>query len=197
MKSIVLASASPRRAELLNKLGIEFEVFVPDIEETSGSSEKPEDTAVSLSYRKAINVCKALTKKAIVIAADTIVVKDSILGKPGSYDEAFAMLRHLQGQWHTVTTGFTVVDMYNNMRHVSGHVNTRVKMRDMPDDLIRAYLETGEPFDKAGAYGIQGYGSLLVERIEGCYYNVVGLPLMRIGTILEAMGVDLLVNAKN
>lgn len=196
MKRIVLASASPRRAELLKMLGVDFEVCVPDIDETIESNTVPEEAVVSLSRRKAVNVGGNLSHKAIIIAADTIVLKERILGKPENYDEAFGMLKLLQGQWHTVITGFTVMDMYHDARCVSGFEKTNVKMRDMPPELIMAYLETGEPFDKAGAYGIQGYGALLVERIEGCYFNVMGLPVMRIGRVLEKLGVNLLAHVK-
>jgi septum formation protein len=196
LKRIVLASASPRRAELLKMLGVDFEVCVPDIDETIESSAVPEEAVASLSRRKAIDVGRNLSHKAIIIAADTIVLKERILGKPENSYEAFGMLKLLQGQWHTVITGFTVIDMYQDASCVSGFEKTNVKMRDMPPELIRAYLETGEPFDKAGAYGIQGYGALLVERIEGCYFNVMGLPVMRIGRVLEELGVNLLAHVK-
>lgn len=197
LKRIVLASASPRRAELLEMLGINFEVHVPDVDEKMDGKAEPEEAVVSISRRKAFDVCGTLHHEAVVIAADTIVVKNRrILGKPRDYDDAFGMLQLLKGQWHTVITGFTVIDMYENERCESGFERTEVKMRDMPPGLIKAYLETGEPFDKAGSYGIQGYGALLAERIEGCYFNVMGLPVMKIGLVLEAMGVDLLANVK-
>ncbi len=192
MKKIILASASPRRKELLEQIGLAFDIIPSDIDEEIEARTSPEQYACTLSRSKAIDVAGHLAKGALVIGADTIVILgDSILGKPESRDDAFLMLKSLQGNWHEVITGITVVDTTDN-KVVSDCEKTRVKMRQLSDDMIHAYIKTGEPMDKAGAYGIQKFGSLLVERIEGCYYNVVGLSLVRLGLIFEEFGFKLL-----
>ncbi len=190
MKKIVLASASPRRCDLLKLMGLEFLVVPSKVEEEIASPYKPEELAVVISQRKALNVAES-QEDCIVIGADTIVVKDGILGKPRSEEEAYHMLKSLQGGWHEVITGVTVADSSVG-RYLSSYERTRVKMRPMSDELIYAYIKTGEPMDKAGAYGIQGKGALLIERIDGCYFNVVGLPIMKLSSMLEEFGVNML-----
>lgn len=176
----------------MERLGVGFEILRPEIDEAMSNSCDPVSTSEELSLKKACYACQRIDGRALIIAADTLVFKGGrILGKPAGPAEAKQMLDFLQGEWHTVVTGFTVIDMYRDNKVVSSEC-TSVKIRAMPHELIDSYLSTGEPFDKAGAYGIQGYGALFVERIEGCYSNVVGLPLMRLGKVLSGMGVKLL-----
>lgn len=192
MKKIILASSSPRRKELLEQIGLRFDIIPSGIDEQIESGISPEQYACTLSRNKAIDVAGHSALGALVIGADTIVVLgDRILGKPDSCGDAFMILKSLQGNWHEVITGITVVDTIDN-KIFSDYEKTRVKMRPLSDDMINAYIKTGEPMDKAGAYGIQKMGSLLVERIEGCYFNVVGLPLVRLSFMLENFGLKLL-----
>jgi septum formation protein len=192
MKKIVLASASPRRCELLKQVGLKFDIVPADIDESLEVSAAPLIIVQKLSYEKACYVSRKLNPGPLVIGADTIVARDgSILGKPHNCSHAAEMLRALSGGWHEVITGLTVIDTSNG-RYRTDYEKTRVKMRDISDKTIDSYIATGEPMDKAGGYGIQGMGALLVERIEGCYYNVVGLPLQRLGTVLEDFGVSIL-----
>ena len=186
---IVLASGSPRRRELLKSLGLEFEVYKPDVDESIIDGESPSELCERLSRLKAQAGAEKFPD-ALVIAADTIVVIDDlILGKPKDRDDAFNMLKRLQGKWHEVITGITVCMKQKILSHDE---HTRVKFRELSDSEIRAYVSTGECDDKAGAYAVQGYGSLLVERIEGDYFNVVGLPLCRLGMMLSVFGIRLL-----
>jgi septum formation protein len=192
MEEIILASASPRRSELLRQVGVSFKVYPPDVDEKLDPEIKADELVQSLAYKKAVNVAQKLKGSGgIIISADTVVVKDGILGKPSDEGEAFSMLKSLQGKWHSVITGLTVIDS-RNFKHVSGSEKTRVKFRKLSDDEITSYIKTGEPMDKAGSYGIQGKGALLAEKIEGCYFNVVGLPLARLSLMLKEFGIDLL-----
>lgn len=196
MKSIILASASPRRVQLLSQVGIDFTVVPSSVTENIDGALAPEELAIELSYRKASNVAEKLKgrndcREALVIGADTIVVKEVILGKPENEEDAFRMLGMLAGEWHEVITGLSVVAA-NGLKEVKGFELTRVKMRELSEEEIRSYVRTGEPLDKAGAYGIQGIGASLVERIEGCYFNVVGLPLNRLCFMLKEFGVKVL-----
>jgi len=195
MEEIIIASASPQRSELLKRVGVSFIVYPPDVDEKLDPGMKAEELVQSLSYKKAADVAGKLKGSGIsgiIISADTVVVAGGkILGKPSDEDEAFNMLKSLQGRWHSVITGLTVIDSRSS-RHVSGCEKTRVKFRKLSDDEITTYIKTGEPMDKAGSYGIQEKGALLVERIEGCYFNVVGLPLARLGLMLKEFGIDLL-----
>ncbi len=173
MKTI-LASASPRRQELLRLITDTFEVHPVDADETLPAG-MPVDLAPSfLADVKAQAAAKDFPD-ALVIGCDTIVtLDDEIMGKPHDREDAFRMLRRLSGETHTVMTGTA---LYLNGKSTVFTVETRVTFYELTDDEINAYLDTGEPFDKAGAYGIQGKGSLLVQRIEGDYFNVVGLPV--------------------
>lgn len=191
MKEIILASASPRRMELLRQIGLKFRVMPSNIEENIDLNVEPETTAMRLAYGKAFNIAGELAGGAIVIGADTIVVKDGILGKPCDEKDAFRMLKKLQGSWHEVITGVAVVES-GTMRVVNDYERTLVKMRKLDDEEILSYIETGEPMDKAGAYGIQGLGAVLVERIEGCYSNVVGMPLSKLTSIMDEFGISIL-----
>lgn len=185
MSSIILASSSPRRMQLLKQINIDFEAIAADIDERVNSEISPQKLALNLSYKKAYSVYEKSLKTSIVIGADTIVVKDGIMGKPSNREDAFIMLKKLSGQWHKVITAITVINGKRGGERISEFEVTKVKMRSMDDDLINSYIDTDDPYDKAGAYGIQGIGALLVERVDGCFYNVVGLPIMRLVKILE------------
>jgi len=196
MKDIILASSSPRRYELLKQIGLEFEVIPSDVDEDVDLIHAPEELVKELAHRKAVSVARMLNQQcperdALVIGADTIVVKGGVLGKPENEHRAYEMLKSLGGDWHDVITGVSVVDSCS-LRSVTDFEKTRVKMRELDDRIIHNYIGTGEPLDKAGAYGIQGMGALLVERIEGCYFNVVGLPLLKLCRMLEKFGIFVL-----
>ncbi len=182
--SLILASASPRRKELLSNLNIDFKVIKSNVQEFVDEKEKPSIIAMGLSLQKAIDVANKIDEKDIIIGADTIVVLDKeILGKPENERDAFNMLKKLSGKYHEVITGISIIRISDHKKIVDYEV-TKVKMRELDDDMIMRYIKTKEPLDKAGAYGIQGYGSLLVEKIEGDYFNVVGLPIGKLGKIL-------------
>jgi septum formation protein len=196
MIKIVLASSSPRRSQLLTQIGLNFEVIEPDIDETDGINLEASQLVKFLAYEKAHFVAKNISKnfqrdeKCLVIGADTIVKKERILGKPQNSQEAFEMLKHIQGSWHKVLTGIAVIDAAT-MKGISDFEITDVKMKELTDSTIKAYIDTKEPLDKAGAYGIQGLGSIFVEKINGCYFNVVGLPLSKLDTVLKKFGVSI------
>lgn len=191
MKEIILASASPRRSELLRQVGLNFQVIPSNFEENLNLELSPGELVQDLAYNKALSVAAKVKPGFLVIGADTVVVKDRVLGKPESRQHAFEMLKMLQGGWHEVITGVAVLEG-SGSGCTSGFEVTRVKMRSLSDRTIEAYIDTGEPMDKAGAYGIQGLGAVIVEKIEGCYFNVVGLPLTRLSAMLESHGVNLL-----
>ncbi len=180
MKRIILGSASPRRRELMEQIGMKFEVVVSHKEEYY-ESVLPEEIVKELSLMKAENVASELeTRDMIVIGADTIVaLEGEILGKPRDEEDAFYMLKHLQGKAHEVFTGVTILDFdENGVRQVSSHaVQTKVYVHDMDEEEIWRYIKSEEPMDKAGAYGIQGRFAAYIDKIEGDYYNVVGLPI--------------------
>jgi len=187
---IILASQSPRRRELLERMGIDnFEVIPARGPEPNLPGLAPAQLVEELSRRKCAEV-GASRPEALVVAADTVVAADGrILGKPRSQAEAVGMLGLLSGREHTVYTGLTVAC---GGTQVTEHEATRVRFRPLTQVDIEHYVATGEPMDKAGAYGIQGYGSVLVEAIEGDYYNVMGLPVCRLAKLLAGYGVDTL-----
>ena len=186
---LILASASPRRRELLSHFGVEFTIDPAEGPETPPAGADAAETVMQLSAAKARQI--ALRHPgSVVIGADTVVELDgSILGKPADEEDAFRMLRALSGREHRVFTGVTVA---RDTQECTEAERTRVFFRTLTDAEIRAYIATGEPMDKAGAYGYQGLAGLFVERIDGDYFNVVGLPLCRLGRMLETMGVSLL-----
>jgi septum formation protein len=187
---IILASNSPRRRELLRQIGLSFTVSPADVDESILPGESPEDYAVRVALDKA-RIAAVRAGEGIVIAADTIVVVgDSILGKPADAREAADMLALLAGKEHRVVTSLAVMDA-GTARSVTRTSVTKVWFRDLTKREIEAYVATGEPMDKAGAYGIQERGALLVDRIEGCYSNVVGLPLSLLGEMLREFDVNL------
>ncbi len=172
---LILASSSPRRRELLKLADLDFEVIVSDVDECFSETLLPNEAVELLSKRKAQAVKSIAPKDAVVLAADTVVAYGGkILGKPHSDEEAFDMLKMLSGKTHNVFTGVCII---GNGKELNYSVKSEVKFYDLTDDEIKAYIATGEPSDKAGAYGIQGKGSLLVESINGDYFNIVGLPI--------------------
>lgn len=187
-QDVVLASASPRRAALLGDLGWSFRIVPPDIDEVVSGGESPSGLVVRLADEKAECVCRKCPD-ALVISADTVVaLGDLILGKPENAQDAARMLSMLSGKRHTVMTG---VALRHRCVSVSGFESTDVFFRELSEQEIERYVRSGESLDKAGAYAIQGRGSLLVSSIEGCYFNVVGLPLFRLSRLLEEAGISL------
>lgn len=173
----------------MSSLGLSFEIYKPDVDESHSESEEPEELCARLSRLKASAGAKEFPE-ALIIAADTIVVIDGqVLGKPHDRADAVRMLTMLQGREHEVLTGLSVCMNGRVMSHVE---HTRVKFRSLCDEEIRAYASTGECDDKAGAYAVQGIGSLLVEGITGDYFNVVGLPVCRLGLMLQDLGVNVM-----
>lgn len=192
MEQLILASSSPRRKMLLEQIGIKFEIIPSSIDEDNyGGFTDCAELVKKLSDAKACNVVEKMTFPCIVIGADTLVVKDGILSKPRSVSDAADMLKKLSGQWHEVFTGIAVVSAPSMKKYV-GYECTKVKFRDISNDEIHAYIRTGEPMDKAAAYAIQGMGSIFVERIEGCYTNIVGLPIPKLTQALKDFGVNIL-----
>jgi len=190
-KTIVLASASPRRRELLQRYLPGFRTDSSTVDEVALQGEKPEVFACRAAREKAEDVATRHAD-ALVIGADTVVALGRrILGKPRNPEEAATMLRRLSGRTHRVVTGIALVDTTTGHTLVE-HGITRVRFSNLDDTTINAYVANGEPLDKAGAYGIQGLGGAFVERIEGCYYNVVGLPLNLLGRMLETLNIRLL-----
>ena len=195
MKKIILASSSPRRKELLEKTGLKFEVEPADYIEDLNSDLEPHELAKKLSLEKARIVAKN-NPDAIVIAADTIgVLKGKIIGKPRNEAEAKRILRRLSGKSHLVITGFTILDAEHG-KTTTQTVDTLVYFRKLTGSEIDAYVRTGEPLDKAGAYGIQGLGAALVDHIDGDYDNVVGLPLIAVVENLKEFGINYMFSRK-
>ena len=182
--NLILASQSPRRRELLGLTGLDFIVRVADIDETMDPGKAPFDEVSRVSRMKALAVSRE--KGDVVIAADTIVVCEGrALGKPRDEADAFRILSLLSGRDHEVMTGMTVVRDDTVITHTEV---TKIHFRDLHPDEIRAYIATGEPMDKAGAYGIQGGAALFADKMVGDYYNVMGLPVCRLGMILRSLG---------
>lgn len=184
MRRIVLASASPRRKDLLEQCGVRPEIIASDLKEYINYKNTPEETAMSLSFQKAIDVASKVGE-GIVIGADTVVVlEDEILGKPLDDKEAFSMLLKLSGKKHRVITGFSIIDLVG-LTKVVEYESTDVYFKDLNEKEIMDYIYTGEFSGKAGSYAIQGKGALLVEKIEGCYFNVMGLPVSKLNSSLK------------
>lgn len=202
-RRLILASASPRRRELLARLGLEFEVIPGDVEEVVEAGLSSEESARELALAKADSIY-ARFPGCVVLGADTLVVvgeraQETILGKPDSSEDARRMLRRLSGTMHRVVTGMAVV--WGSCDNADGGsarqasvrnerievVTTRVHFRPLDDDTIESYIATGEPMDKAGAYGIQGGAAAFVEKVVGDYYNVVGLSLLGVVSLLDGL----------
>ncbi len=191
MKKIILASESPRRKQLLQQIGLDFLSSPANIQEDLSALATPQDLVQAIAFQKAQKVSESLDN-GIVIAADTVVViEGEVMGKPVNREEAFLMLSRLNGNCHQVITGLCVMDVQNNVPDLAVEI-TRVFFRPFSSEEIDNYLNSGEWTDKAGAYAIQGRGALLVDHIDGCYYNVMGLPLNRLNLMLKKQGVDLL-----
>lgn len=194
MSKIILASSSPRRKMLLEQIGLSFEIIVSNADEVVDPMLSPSELVIQLSKQKAADVAKNLEGDFIVIGADTIVVyKDKVLGKPKDREEAKTMLTMLQGNIHEVYTGITLIQTKNHLIKV-GYERTEVHMRSLSPSTIDAYINTKEPMDKAGAYGIQGIGAVLIDKICGDYNNVVGLPLTLLSVLLEEMNINIFEN---
>ena len=185
--TIFLASSSPRRRKLLKQLGIKFKSFSVNLDEKINGGEKPVDMVMRLSVEK-MNLARIKINSGIIITADTIVVlNNKIIGKPTNKKEAVKYLKLLSGKQHTVFTGFAVMNISAN-KIIVDYEKTEVKFRKLKDDEINDYVQTGSPLDKAGAYGIQDdFGAVFVEKINGCYYNVVGLPLTKLYQALRKL----------
>lgn len=191
MKKIILGSGSPRRKELLSQIGVPFEVRVSEKEEIYTQT-IPKEIVKELALMKAENVASELpAKNTIVIGADTVVVhQDQILGKPKDEQDAFRMIQSLQGEMHQVYTGVAILNFDGDGEKtvISHAVETRVSVNPMSEEEIWKYVQSKEPMDKAGAYGIQGKFSAFIEKIEGDYFNVVGLPVSYVYQMLKQLG---------
>ncbi|NLX63984.1 MAG: septum formation protein Maf [Clostridiaceae bacterium] len=196
MLKIILASSSPRRIELLRQIRLDFEIIPANIKEEFEENIEPGKYASEISKRKAMAVAEKVKGKynsdTYILGADTIVVIDNIiLGKPDDKSHAHSMLRLLENRWHEVITGLTLINA-ETLKCITETEITRVKVPAFSKGFLENYLASDEPYDKAGSYGIQGAGSLMVERIEGCYFNVMGLPLYRLSKMLENEGYKVL-----
>lgn len=182
---LILASGSPRRRELLTRAGYVFDVEPADVDESRLPDELPSDYVLRLAMLKAVTVCSGPEDERFVLAADTIVVLDNdVLGKPQGRDDAVMMLQRLSGRSHEVLTGVALV---RGGARCSGMVKTEVALINLDDQTIAMYVATGESFDKAGAYGIQGLASRFVDRINGSYTNVVGLPMVLVERLMRKL----------
>ena len=182
MKRLILASASPRRAQLLAQIGLEFLVVKSDFLETEIYREEDVE---EMALAKARRVCQGFPGEFVLGADSAVFNGGKVLGKPRDEKEAAKMLRSLSGRVHSVITGLALI---KDNREITGREKTLVRMRPLEEKDIKAYVSSGEPLDKAGAYGIQGRGAVFVEKIEGCYFNVVGLPLARLAAMLKSEG---------
>lgn len=187
---IILASASPRRKELLQRMGLEFRVLTVPHDESMDPFGVPSDEVCRVSRNKALTSKPYCGPEDIIIGADTIVVCDGlVMGKPRSEADAFSMLRRLSGRDHQVITGLCVMQ---GDREETFYSETTLRFRHLSDEEIRAYIATGEPMDKAGGYGIQGVGAMFVVGIYGDFYNVMGLPVCTLTMLLRKFGIKLL-----
>lgn len=187
---LILASKSPRRRELLALLGVEFKVITEDIDEAIDSSVPVIDEIKRLSFEKALAVKNEALEDDIIIAADTVVaLGNRIFGKPKSEEDAKAMLETLSGKTHNVITGITVI---KGKKTDTRAVETQVTFRDLSETEISAYIKTGDPFDKAGAYALQGISTIFVRSISGDHFNVYGLPVSTLADMLRGFGVKIL-----
>lgn len=190
MKKLILASSSPRRKEIFSKLRLPFEVEVGDYEEDMTLPLSPAELAQTLSKGKAESVAKNHSD-AIVVAADTFIVfGNKVLGKPKTAEKAREMLRMLRGKENNIITGVTIIDTGAKTTLTFDEI-TKVFMRDMSDSEIEGYVKTGEPLDKAGAYALQELGAIFIEKIEGDFFNAMGLPLATVARKLEERGIRL------
>lgn len=181
---IILASSSPRRKEILENANVKFDIIKSEIDEVILDNELPSQVVMRLAFEKCIDIATK-HRESLVIGADTVVVLDDIiLGKPKDIDEAIAMITQLSGKTHQVITGISLINLSANKKIID-YVVSNVKFKDLSAEDIKDYIQTNESLDKAGAYGIQGYGALLVEEIQGDYFNIVGLPISRLSDLLK------------
>jgi septum formation protein len=191
MKKIILASASPRRKELLEKIGLKFEIVSSDYEEDMSLKMKPLALAKFLSRGKAESVAKKY-KNHVIIAADTFVaLGDELLGKPHLASEAEKMLRKISGKVVSIITGYTIIDTAEK-KQISNVSEAKVHMKKLTAEEIKNYVKTEEPLDKAGAFAVQGIGSVLIKKIEGDFFGIVGLPLYDLAQSLKKMGIKII-----
>jgi len=191
MKTIILASQSPRRKDLLKQIGLEFEIDPSNYEEDMSLKMEPRKLAEFLSLGKAKDVAQR-HKDSIIISADTIVAIDGeVFGKPKTPERAKYMLQKLSGKVHSVITGFTIIDA-ETQKQILKSVETKVYFKDLSEQEMDAYIASGEPLDKGGGYAIQGMAALFVEKIEGDYFNIVGLPILALTTELKKFSVSVL-----
>lgn len=185
MDKIILASSSPRREEMLNKYKLNPIIFPSEIDEKIIQGESPIQIAMALAFEKCFWASNHFKNSEVIIGADTIVVLEgNIIGKPKNEEDAFNILKTLSGKIHSVITGVCIIKANSNIKIID-YETTEVEFRNLSDDQIIRYINTKEPVDKAGAYGIQGYGQILVKKIDGCYSNVVGLPLGKLDYLLN------------
>lgn len=191
MKQVILASASPRRKKLLEQIGLTIKVVPSSIDEKLNPRLGPKGQAEELSLEKAHFVAEKYPDH-VIIAADTIVyIQGDILGKPKNMDEAKRMIKKLQGKTHSVFTGFTILHQATK-KTITDSVETKVTFRKLNDSEIKNYLKKEKPLDKAGGYGVQGIGAVLLESIKGDFFNVVGLPLSKVIPALKKFGIEIL-----
>lgn len=186
---MILASKSPRRREILETLGFKFEVVTPEIEEIS-DKEGVLEQIMDIALKKAAAVSEKYTSEFVVSADTVVVIDDVVLGKPGSRDEAREMLQKLSGNTHEVITAYALKNRDRDIEMVKAVV-TEVRFRKLDSQTIEWYLESGEPMDKAGAYGIQGKGAILVEKIMGDFFSVMGFPISDFVNNLKKLGINL------
>ena len=195
MKRIILASASPRRKELLEKIGLKFEIIPSNYDEKLTDDSFTYEKIETLALNKGLDIVKDIKDNAIIISADTVVVLDNkILGKPHTKEEAFAMISALSGKTHEVITAIAMLDTENNKQLIHS-VTTKVTFRKISKDEIERYVSTKEPYDKAGAYAAQGIAAIFVEKIEGCFNNVVGISSFEVNKMLNEL--DYHINIEN
>lgn len=186
--SIILASESTRRVDILRTLGISFSIIPPDIDERRRKDEPPREYVLRISYEKASKVGSHFPDKWVIGADTAVVYKNKVLGKPKGEKEAFDMLKTLGGKWHKVITGYCVLNLSKDIVYRDA-VETRVFVRDLSDEEIIRYIKTSEPLGKAGSYAVQGKGGYMVKEIKGSYTNVVGLPVCEVAEVLLSLGV--------
>lgn len=192
MKKLILASASPRRKEILEQMGLRFSIC-PACGEEHSACKEPDRVVKELALKKAMEVAGKIKEDALIIGSDTVVsFQGEIMGKPLDEEDAFRMLKELQGASHTVYTGVAVVDAKTKETLLNFVDGTEVSMYSMTDEWIHAYIRTGEPMDKAGAYAIQGGCALWIQKIQGSYSTVVGFPAARFYQEMMKIGMDLL-----
>lgn len=182
--NIILASASPRRKEILENTNTKFEIIKSEIDEVILDNELPSQVVMRLAFEKAIDIALK-HPDSLVIGADTVVVlNNNILGKPKDSSDAFNMIKQLSGKTHQVITGISLINLNANQKIID-YVVSNVKFKNLSEEDIKDYIQTNESLDKAGAYGIQGFGAMLVEEIQGDYFNIVGLPISRLSDLLK------------